>query len=96
MWAEVEEIIEEYKRDTWKRLADSEQNENFMDLIGYNSFLWPFIEFLLTLVEHFWNLEYQIILYKYGWRHDTNILRRRFMSSLTGLGWKLRVCNSHR
>jgi len=34
MWAEVEEIVEEYKRDTWRRLADSEQNENFMDLIG--------------------------------------------------------------
>ena len=33
VWAEVGNIVEEFKRDTWKRLVDTKQEDNFLELI---------------------------------------------------------------
>ncbi|KAF8472115.1 exocyst complex component Sec5-domain-containing protein [Kalaharituber pfeilii] len=34
IWAEVTNIVEEFKRDTWKRLVDTKQEDNFLELIS--------------------------------------------------------------
>ncbi|KAF3937270.1 hypothetical protein ABW19_dt0200140 [Dactylella cylindrospora] len=34
MWAEVEEVIEDYKRETFRRLMETNQSDNFLDLIS--------------------------------------------------------------
>ncbi|EWC43479.1 hypothetical protein DRE_07558 [Drechslerella stenobrocha 248] len=34
MWAEVDEVIKDYKRDTYKRLMETSQDDNFLDLIA--------------------------------------------------------------
>jgi len=33
VWTEVGKIVEEFKRDTWKRLVDTKQEDNFLELI---------------------------------------------------------------
>ena len=35
MWAEVTSIVEEFKKDTWRRLVDTKQEDNFLELIRY-------------------------------------------------------------
>ncbi|KAF8423080.1 exocyst complex component Sec5-domain-containing protein [Tirmania nivea] len=34
VWIEVGKIVEEFKRDTWKRLVDTKQEDNFLELIS--------------------------------------------------------------
>ncbi|KAK6346813.1 hypothetical protein TWF696_006921 [Orbilia brochopaga] len=34
MWAEVEEVIKDYKRETYRRLMETSQDDNFLDLIA--------------------------------------------------------------
>ncbi|KAF3200052.1 hypothetical protein TWF106_003493 [Orbilia oligospora] len=34
MWAEVEEVIKDYKRETYRRLMETSQDDNFIDLIA--------------------------------------------------------------
>lgn len=34
MWKDVGRSIDEFKRETWRRLVDTKQDDNFMELIG--------------------------------------------------------------
>lgn len=43
VWMEVENIVEEFQRDTWKRLVDTKQEDNFLELIRW---LFPIIGIL--------------------------------------------------
>ena len=40
VWTEVGKIVEEFKRDTWKRLVDTKQEDNFLELIRWELLPW--------------------------------------------------------
>lgn len=35
MWIEVGRMVDDFKRETWRRLVDTKQDDNFMELIGF-------------------------------------------------------------
>jgi len=35
VWTAVGKIVEEFKKDTWKRLVDTKQEDNFLELIRW-------------------------------------------------------------
>ena len=49
VWIEVENIVEEFQRDTWKRLVDTKQEDNFLELIRW---LFPLIDVCIDVDEH--------------------------------------------
>ena len=40
VWTEVGKIVGEFKRDTWKRLVDTKQEDNFLELIRWELMLY--------------------------------------------------------
>ena len=48
VWIEVENTVEEFQRDTWKRLVGTKQEDNFLELIRW---LFPLVDICMDVDE---------------------------------------------